>query len=270
MTSSAPSITGTGRGPTLALEAVALLLLLANMRFAYVLQYARAGSGSEAAGAASAPLVIMALVLGVSYAFRGARSRRSRGFIACGTLAILFVAQSSQYGSALAERDLTDTERSGLAIEGREVRHRDFRFTLPYPGPGFRFNARIGAAAARQGASLTNVMTWALSDSLETRVVVVQAVKGLGGDRETFERFISGIRKSFAPGTVAVEEDSVEWTDVRQEYRLAVRLPNGVQLHQRCVPSLSAVRTNLVACASTLSDNPAPLAFVTEGLRFER
>jgi hypothetical protein len=248
-------------------EALATLLLLLDMLLGYAAGVASASNRSEAAGAVVATPVLLGVVLGSFHLFGKAKTRRSRAMTACWTLAIIGLAQGETYSRTRHHGGLTNADRAGLRIDGSMIRHERLGFVLPSPGKGFAFDAKMQGSLTQALAGHPNMAAWALADSGESRAVFVEAITGVN-DRESFTRFVKGMRGTVGAASTTVLQDSLAWSDASHEFRLSLVTKAGVYSKTRCLPSADPAPTAVAVCVMTFTHDLTSLDFVRDGLRF--
>lgn len=212
------------------------------------------------------PLVWLGLVLGIASLFRrGEPNPHRTARVSFWTMVVVFFITLSPFANRAAARDKA---RKGLHVDSASIRHQDFGFALPHPGPGFRVDSAEGAAM--EGRLTDQMLVWVFVHDSVPDVLVLTVVDSLESGEHKFREFatgvVNGVRNRGGTGTV----DTVAWQDSIGEARLTFVAPEGYSGQMRCITSPLSERSMRVVCAQTLSGGGDSLGFVRTGLRREK
>jgi len=171
----------------------------------------------------------------------------------------------------LGGHGVTEAERNHLEVSQTAIRHSDFRFALPHPGPAFHLTDLPPAMLEKltSGGAGEKLAAWMLQNEDSSAVVLILAVKSLDLSRETaFDKFADAMRRPIVAGTDAeIVEDRVTWEPDLHEFRLGVRTRTGIYGSLRCLGSLSVPPIGV--CVFTWTGTANGLELVRNGLAFE-
>jgi len=167
---------------------------------------------------------------------------------------------------------VTDAEKRGIIVGVTMLRHPDFGFVVPLPGPHFALDTVLQAQMNTSFGSRPDLFVWALRDPAHvTAALTIHVYKGFDGTEAGLRRFPREVLKAdFSAKTWEVFQDSVYWEAQRREYRMSVRDRGGVYMRARCIPSPPEQTPPLIVCVMTVGMRSDVLETVPDGLRFAR
>jgi lipopolysaccharide export LptBFGC system permease protein LptF len=197
--------------------------------------------------------------------------QKGRRLLAAGVAVVVWVALPLFLFVAVRRNSVTQAETHDLQISPDHIRHLDFGFALPHPGKNFHvveLPSALSEMLASEGVG-RETFVWMLRNDDSSEAAMIFVIKSLNvADKQTFHELSDEMRRRL--GSVNGAEllgDTLVWEPGVHEFRLGVRLGNGLYGRIRCLASLSAPA--VCVCVQTWARRPHGLDFVRSGLAFD-
>jgi len=181
-----------------------------------------------------------------------------------------FLGDAMKPRTASAQSGFTREEREGLRVDADSIRHTGLGFALPNPGPTFVADHEAERLLAKQfgGQLPSGLINWAFRDTAGGKILIIQATKSPGLNKEEFAKVAIGARTGAARANGKMLSDTTIWDGPHREVRMLIQHPNGLYMVMRCLPSVKP-RIEYIVCAQTLSADPNGLPAASNGLNVQ-